>query len=117
MGKNIEIEKNVAIRTLLKLLGIKPCIKGYDYLIIAIDAVKKKYERGVTDIGVCKLYEEIANVSGTTSRRVERNIRHAVEMAWNDNQDLMREFLGRIYQKPTNSEFIFTVAEHLFLKE
>ena len=67
------------------------------------------------------LYPAVAKKYGTTPSRVERAIRHAIEVAW-DRGDLetLQKFFGytvsNIKGKPTNSEFIAMIADHLSLK-
>ena len=66
------------------------------------------------------LYPELASKFDTTVSRVERAIRHAIEVSWNrGNWDLMEEIFGNSVDidraKPTNSEFIVTVADKLRL--
>ena len=71
--------------------------------------------------GITKeLYPELASKFDTTVSRVERAIRHAIEVSWNrGNWDLMTEIFGNSVDidraKPTNSEFIVTVADKLRL--
>ena len=71
--------------------------------------------------GITKeLYPELATKFDTTVSRVERAIRHAIEVSWNrGNWDLMEEIFGHSVDidkaKPTNSEFIVTIADKLRL--
>ena len=71
--------------------------------------------------GITKeLYPEVANKFRTTSSRVERAIRHAIEVSWNrGDYEYMEELFGHSVDydraKPTNSEFIATVADKLKL--
>ena len=68
-----------------------------------------------------RLYPEIAKKNGTTASRVERAIRHAIEVAW-DRGDLetLQKYFGYTVNsakgKPTNSEFIAMIADRLQLK-
>ncbi len=72
--------------------------------------------------GITKeIYPEIARKYNTTSSRVERAIRHAIEISWNrGDYDTMEEIFGHSVDydkaKPTNSEFIATIADHLRYK-
>ena len=72
--------------------------------------------------GITKeLYPEVANKYKTTSSRVERAIRHAIEVSWNrGDYEYMEELFGHSVDydraKPTNSEFIATVADKLRLE-
>ena len=68
-----------------------------------------------------ELYPELAEKFDTTVSRVERAIRHAIEVSWNRGDwDLMEEIFGHSVDidkaKPTNSEFIVTVADKLRLE-
>ena len=68
-----------------------------------------------------QLYPSVAKAYGTTSSRVERAIRHAIEVAWDRGDiDVINSFFGYTVQstrgKPTNSEFIALVADSLRLK-
>jgi two-component system response regulator (stage 0 sporulation protein A) len=67
------------------------------------------------------LYPSVAKQYGTTSSRVERAIRHAIEVAWDRGDlDVLNSFFGYTVQnsrgKPTNSEFIAMIADNLRLK-
>ena len=72
--------------------------------------------------GISKeLYPDVASKYNTTVSRVERAIRHAIEVSWNrGNWDLMEEIFGHSVDidkaKPTNSEFIVTIADKLRLE-
>ena len=67
------------------------------------------------------LYPTIAKVNGTTSSRVERAIRHAIEVAWDRGDvDVLNSYFGYTIRnnrgKPTNSEFIAMIADNLKLQ-
>lgn len=108
----------VSITKMLHELGIPSYIKGYQYLREAITVI---FERPETIGGITKeLYPELANKFDTTVSRVERAIRHAIEVSWNrGNIDLMEEIFGHSVDidkaKPTNSEFVVTLADKLRL--
>ena len=108
----------VSITKMLHELGIPSHIKGYQYLRVAITVI---FERPETIGGITKeLYPELANKFDTTVSRVERAIRHAIEVSWNrGNIDLMEEIFGHSVDidkaKPTNSEFVVTLADKLRL--
>lgn len=108
----------VSITKMLHELGIPSHIKGYQYLREAITVI---FERSETIGGITKeLYPELANKFDTTVSRVERAIRHAIEVSWNrGNIDLMEEIFGHSVDidkaKPTNSEFVVTLADKLRL--
>lgn len=120
-GKQINIRQNniqVSITKILHELGIPSHIKGYQYIREGIGII---YEHPETIGGITKeLYPELANKFDTTVSRVERAIRHAIEVSWNRGDwDLMEEIFGHSVDidkaKPTNSEFIVTIADKLRL--
>ncbi len=120
--KNIDIHYNnlqISITKILHELGIPSHIKGYQYIREAIGII---YEHPETIGGITKeLYPELALRFETTVSRVERAIRHAIEVSWNRaNWDLMEEIFGNSVDidkaKPTNSEFIVTIADKLKLE-
>ena len=104
---------------LLHELGIPSNIKGYEYLRDAIiNIYNSKKVTGITK----ELYPEIANKYDTSPSKVERAIRHAIEISSNrGNLDLMDEIFGHSVDiekaKPTNSEFIVTIADKLKLEK
>ena len=121
-NKTIDLAKNnlqVSITKILHELGIPSHIKGYQYIREGIGIL---YERPETIGGITKeLYPELANKFDTTVSRVERAIRHAIEVSWNrGNWDLMEDIFGHSVDidkaKPTNSEFIVTIADKLRLE-
>ena len=109
----------ISITKILHELGVPSHIKGYQYIREAISIL---YERPETIGGITKeLYPELATKFGTTVSRVERAIRHAIEVSWNrGNWSLMEEIFGCSVDidkaKPTNSEFIVTIADKLRLE-
>ncbi|MGI5883153.1 MAG: sporulation initiation factor Spo0A C-terminal domain-containing protein, partial [Dethiobacteria bacterium] len=93
--------------------------KGYLYLRDAISMVAQEIELlgSITKI----LYPRIAQKFETTPSRVERAIRHAIEVAWSRNNiDTIKKFFGYTINtekgKPTNSEFIALIADRIRLK-
>ena len=127
---NFELKKNkninlfhsglqMSITKILHDLGVPSHIKGYQYIKEGIMLI---YENPRMIGGITKeLYPEIANKYNTTVSRVERAIRHAIEVSWNRGDwDLMDEIFGHSVDvdkaKPTNSEFIVTVADKLRLE-
>jgi two-component system response regulator (stage 0 sporulation protein A) len=121
VGKNIDFYHNnlqVSISKILHELGIPSHIKGYQYIREGISII---FDRPETIGGITKeLYPELASKFDTTVSRVERAIRHAIEVSWNrGNWNLMEEIFGHSVDidkaKPTNSEFIVTVADKLRL--
>lgn len=121
-NKNIDFHHNnlqISITKILHELGIPSHIKGYQYIREAIGII---YEHPETIGGITKeLYPELAEKFDTTVSRVERAIRHAIEVSWNRaNWSLMEEIFGNSVDidkaKPTNSEFIVTIADKLKLE-
>lgn len=121
-NKNIDLYHSnlqISITKVLHELGIPSHIKGYSYIREGIVIV---YERPETIGGITKeLYPELAKKFETTVSRVERAIRHAIEVSWNRGDwDLMEEIFGHSVDidkaKPTNSEFIVTIADKLRLE-
>lgn len=109
----------ISITNILHELGVPSHIKGYQYIREGISII---YDRPEVIGGITKeLYPEIADRYETTVSRVERAIRHAIEVSWNrGNWDLMEEIFGHSVDidkaKPTNSEFIVTIADKLRLE-
>ena len=101
-------------------IGIPPHIKGYAYLR---EGIKMTMENPYVINSVTKeLYPSIAKKFSTTPSKVERAIRHAIEVAWNRGRiDAINAIFGaRIYlgtEKPTNSEFVALVADKLILEK
>lgn len=108
-----------AVTEILHEIGVPAHIKGYQYLREAILMVIGDMDviNAVTKI----LYPDVAKKYNTTPSRVERAIRHAIEVAW-DRGDLevLQRFFGYTVSnskgKPTNSEFIALIADSLRLK-
>lgn len=109
----------ISITKMLHELGMPSHIKGYQYIREGISMV---YEKPDIVGGITKeLYPDIASKFDTTVSRVERAIRHAIEVSWNrGNWDFMEEVFGHSVDidkaKPTNSEFIVTIADKLRLE-
>lgn len=109
----------ISLTKLLHELGMPSHIKGYEYIREGIILL---YNDPSIIGGITKeLYPEIAEKYNTSVSRVERAIRHAIEVSWNrGNLDLMEEVFGHSVDydkaKPTNSEFIVTVADKLKLE-
>ncbi len=100
-------------------IGVPAHIKGYQYLRCAILMSIEDSEviNSVTKV----LYPTVAKKYGTTTSRVERAIRHAIEVAWDRGDvDTLNSYFGYTIQntrgKPTNSEFIAMIADNLRLK-
>lgn len=101
-------------------IGIPPNIKGYVYLR---EGIKMAIENPSIINNVTKeLYPNIGNKFDTSASKVERAIRHAIEVAWNRGRvEAINAIFGvRVYigsERPTNSEFIALVADKLILEE
>jgi len=107
------------VTDIIHQIGIPAHIKGYHYLRTAILLSVENSEmiNCVTKL----LYPTVAKQYSTTSSRVERAIRHAIEIAWDrGNVDTLNSFFGYTIHtakgKPTNSEFIALIADKLKLK-
>ncbi len=120
--KAIDIYHNnlqISITKILHELGVPSHIKGYQYIREGIIIL---YEHPEIVGGITKeLYPDIAKKFDTTVSRVERAIRHAIEVSWNrGNWQLMEDIFGHSVDidkaKPTNSEFVVTVADKLRLE-
>ncbi len=109
---------DVKVTSIMHELGIPAHIKGYMYLRDAIIMVTSKVE--LLSRVTKELYPSIADKYSTTPSRVERAIRHAIEVAWNrGNVEFIDKMFGHTISqdkgKPTNSEFIAMVADRLRL--
>ena len=109
----------ISITKMLHELGMPSHIKGYQYIREGTNMI---YNNPDIIGGITKeLYPDIASKYDTTVSRVERAIRHAIEVSWNRGDlDYMEELFGHSVDidkaKPTNSEFIVTVADKLRLE-
>ena len=121
---NVENAKNedqleVLVTNVIHGVGVPAHIKGYQYLREAIILVVNNID--VINQITKSLYPQIAQKFGTTPSRVERAIRHAIEVAWGRGEvDLMQNIFGYTVSaakgKPTNSEFIAMIADKLRLE-
>ena len=127
-GNAAVAEKSVEDRTpdietkvtdIIHQIGVPAHIKGYQYLRTAILLTVKDSDiiNSVTKV----LYPSVAKKYSTTTSRVERAIRHAIEVAWDRGDvDTLNSYFGYTIQnsrgKPTNSEFIAMIADNLRLK-
>jgi len=112
---NLEAE----ITSIIHEVGVPAHIKGYQYLRSAIALVVDDME--LLGAVTKELYPAIAKINGTTPSRVERAIRHAIEVAWNRGKiETIDHLFGYTVQndkgKPTNSEFIAIIADKLRLE-
>ena len=114
-GRNLELE----VTEIIHQIGVPAHIKGYQYLR---DAILMAIEDGEIINAVTKrLYPAVAKRHGTTSSRVERAIRHAIEVAWDRGDvDTLTAYFGYTIHnergKPTNSEFIAMISDKFRLQ-
>ncbi len=113
-----EYNLEVTVSDIMREIGVPAHIKGYHYLRQAIILTIKEPElmNAVTKV----LYPTVAKQNKTTSSRVERAIRHAIEVAWDRGDiDVLSSYFGYTIQnsrgKPTNSEFIAMISDKLRL--
>ena len=107
------------VTKIIHQIGVPAHIKGYQYLRTAIILTVNDSDiiNSVTKI----LYPTVAKKYQTTTSRVERAIRHAIEVAWDRGDvEVLNSYFGYTIQnnrgKPTNSEFIAMIADNLRLK-
>ncbi|MDO4516223.1 MAG: sporulation transcription factor Spo0A [Bacillota bacterium] len=115
-GRNKSLE--MIVSSTIHELGMPAHVKGYQYIreAILLSVSDMRLLSAVTK----ELYPMVARRFGTTPGRVERAIRHAIEIAWDRGDlDVLQQYFGYTvsYSKgrPTNSEFIAMVADHLQL--
>ena len=114
-----EINIEAMVTSIIHEIGVPAHIKGYQYLREAIMIAVNDMDviNAITKV----LYPQVAKTFATTPSRVERAIRHAIEVAW-DRGDLetLQKFFGYTVSnskgKPTNSEFIALIADKLQLQ-
>lgn len=117
-GKSVN-DLEVTVSEIMHQIGVPAHIKGYQYLreSIILSVNDTDMLGSVTKI----LYPTVAKTFKTTSSRVERAIRHAIEVAWDRGDvDILSSYFGYTIQsqrgKPTNSEFIAMIADRLRLQ-
>lgn len=108
------------VTEILHQIGVPAHIKGYHYLRegIMLAVTDREALSSITKI----LYPMVAKKFSTTASRVERAIRHAIEVAWDRGDvDVLNSFFGytihNLRGKPTNSEFIAMIADNLSLAQ
>ena len=116
-AQNISIE--VKVTEILHEIGVPAHIKGYNYLRDSIIMSVEKPE--IINAVTKQLYPGVAKKYDTTSSRVERAIRHAIEVAWDRGDvDVLNSYFGYTIHndrgKPTNSEFIAMISDKLRLE-
>lgn len=114
-----DVNLEAVVTDIIHEIGVPAHIKGYHYLREAIILTINNMEmiNAVTKV----LYPEVAKRFNTTPSRVERAIRHAIEVAWDRGDvEVLQKFFGYtvsgIKGKPTNSEFIAMIADCLSLR-
>ena len=114
-----EINIEAMVTSVIHEIGVPAHIKGYQYLREAIKIAVNDMEviNAITKV----LYPQVAKTFQTTPSRVERAIRHAIEVAWDRGDlDTLQRFFGYTVSntkgKPTNSEFIALIADKLQLQ-
>ena len=118
VSKKQEYNLETRVTDMIHEIGIPAHIKGYHYLrdAIIMSVEDKEVINSITKV----LYPTIAKMNKTTPSRVERAIRHAIEVAWNRGRlETINDLFGYTVQhdkgKPTNSEFIAIIADKLRL--
>ncbi len=119
LSKDDSPDIEAQVTRIIHQIGVPAHIKGYQYLRTAILLTVKDSDiiNSVTKV----LYPSVAKKYSTTTSRVERAIRHAIEVAWDRGDvDTLNSYFGYTIQnnrgKPTNSEFIAMIADNLRLK-
>lgn len=116
-GQNLGLEAKIT--NVLHNIGVPAHIRGYHYIREAIMLAVNDIE--ILNYITKELYPAIANKSNTTASRVERAIRHAIEVAWTRGKiEEIDKFFGYTINtnkgKPTNSEFIALISDYLRLE-
>ncbi|MDE5570024.1 MAG: sporulation transcription factor Spo0A [Ruminococcus sp.] len=118
-ANSLSDDMEIIVTDMIHQLGVPAHIKGYHYLRTAI--LYSINDKTLLDSVTKLLYPTVARIYDTTSSRVERAIRHAIEIAWNrGNVDTLNSFFGYTVDtskgKPTNSEFIALITDKLRLR-
>ena len=113
------VSTEVNVTQILHQIGVPAHIKGYHYLRDAI--IMAIEDPSIINAVTKSLYPSVAKNYGTTSSRVERAIRHAIEVAWDRGDiDILNSYFGYTIHtsrgKPTNSEFIAMISDKLRLQ-
>ncbi len=119
LSAGMDVDLEIVVSDIMHELGVPAHIKGYQYLreSIILTVNSPDMMSSVTKV----LYPTVAKTYNTTASRVERAIRHAIEVAWDRGDiDVLSSYFGYTIQnsrgKPTNSEFIAMIADKLRLK-
>ena len=131
LGKNVTTSQNpplhisgtsnieIKVTQILHQIGVPAHIKGYHYLRSSI--IMSIENPDIINSVTKQLYPSVAKIFETTSSRVERAIRHAIEVAWDRGDiDVLNSYFGYTIHnsrgKPTNSEFIAMISDKLRLQ-
>jgi two-component system response regulator (stage 0 sporulation protein A) len=114
-----EEDLETQVTKVIHQIGVPAHIKGYQYLRTAI--LMTISDNDIINSVTKVLYPSVAKKYATTTSRVERAIRHAIEVAWDRGDiDTLNSYFGYTIQnnrgKPTNSEFIAMIADNMRLK-
>lgn len=119
LKQTVEPDLELMVTEIIHQIGVPAHIKGYHYLreAIMLSVNDSEIINSVTKL----LYPTVAKMHGTTSSRVERAIRHAIEVAWDRGDvEILNSYFGYTIHngrgKPTNSEFIAMIADKLRLR-
>ena len=118
-NQDSEYQLEVIVTNIIHEIGVPAHIKGYQYLRDSI--IMSVSDMDILNSITKQLYPTIAKMHQTTPSRVERAIRHAIEVAWNRGKmDTIHDLFGYTIQsgkgKPTNSEFIALIADKIRLE-
>ena len=119
-ARSREANVEAMVTSIIHEIGVPAHIKGYQYLREAIMIAVNDMDviNAITKV----LYPQVAKTFATTPSRVERALRHAIEVAWDRGDiEVLQKFFGytvsNIKGKPTNSEFIAMIADCLSLRQ
>lgn len=113
-------DKENMITEIIREIGVPAHVKGYSYLRTAIILASEKPD--LIYAMTKELYPAIGDIYNTTAQRVERAIRHAIELAWdNGDMDVLSVYFSyrirKSTEKPPNSEFIATISDIIRLRQ
>ncbi len=118
-ARNAVVNLELSVTEIIHQIGVPAHIKGYHYLREAI--IMSVNDPDIINSVTKQLYPAVAKSFSTTSSRVERAIRHAIEVAWDRGDvDVLNSYFGYTIHntkgKPTNSEFIAMISDRLRLQ-
>jgi len=108
------------INSVVRSLGLKAHIKGYEYIKLAVFMIIE--DKTIMHKITARLYPKIAETFNTRASRVERAIRHSIEILWQSGEfTAINKLFGRevnlCEKKPTNSEFLATLADYISIRQ